>query len=348
MVSTTKPSTGHLPIRMDWLAKGNEEILEPDLPIIDPHHHLWDRPGSRYLLDDLVGDTGSGHNIVATVFVECGSMYRSDGDIAMRPIGETEFVAGTAAMAASGRYGPTKACAGIVAYADLNLGADIAPVLEEQIRAGRGKLRGVRYVSAWHPDPAARGTPVEPIPGILMQDMFRQGFARLAPHGLSFDAWLYHTQLPELVDLARAFPETTIVLDHVGGTIGIGPYRGRTKEAFAEWISHIRELSRCQNVVVKLGGFGMRLFGFTVHEAPVPPTGRQLAELWRPYIETTISMFGVERCMFESNFPVDKGSCSYSALWNAFKLVSGGASADERAALFSGTAARVYKLTTSQ
>ena len=282
--------------------------------------------------------------VVEGHFLECRAMYRADGDPAMRPVGETEFVAGTAAMSASGQYGATRICEGIVGYADLNLGAAARLVLEAQIKAGGGRFRGVRYISAWHDDPAARGSAAEPIPGILMQPKFREGFACLAPLGLTFDAWLYHTQLAELVDLARAFPRTTIVLDHVGGAIGIGPFAGKHREVFAEWKARMADLAACPNVVVKVGGLGMRMFGFTLHEGPKPPTGRQLADAWRPFIETTVELFGVGRCMLESNFPVDKGSCGYAALWNAFKIVTKGASPADRAALFAGTAARVYRL----
>lgn len=343
--TTQRNRSRHLPIRHDWLARHREEILEPELPIIDPHHHLWDHEGNRYLLPELLADLGSGHNIVATVFEECRAMYRADGDAALRPIGETEFVAGVAAMSASSQYGKTRICEGIVGYADLNLGAAARPVLEAQIKAGGGRFKGVRYISAWHDDPAARGSSAEPIPGILTQKNFREGFACLAPLGLVFDAWMYHTQLAELVDLARAFPRTTIVLNHVGGAIGIGPYEGKRSEVLAEWRAGMKALAACPNVHVKVGGMGMRLFGFAFQDGAEPPTGQQLATAWRPYVEAVVEDFGAGRCMLESNFPVDKGSCSYASLWNAFKILTKGATRAKRAALFSGTAARVYKLT---
>ncbi len=337
--------TPHLPVRPDWLARRREEILEPGLPIVDPHHHLVDRENTgRYLLPDLLADTGSGHNITATVYLEWLSMYRADGPIAMRPVGEVEFANGVAAMAASGAYGETKVCAGIVAYADLMLGAQVEPVLEAMIAAGGGRFRGIRYISASHPDEAARGSSVNRPAGLLMNGKVREGFARLHPLGLSFDAWMYFTQLRELLDLARAFPETPIVLDHVGGAIGIGPYAGRRDEVFQQWRGAIEELARCPNVHVKLGGLGMRLFGFDVHQGEMPPSSEQLAALWRPYIETCIAAFGPERSMFESNFPVDKGSGSYHVFWNAFKRIAAGCSAEEKAALFSGAASRFYRL----
>jgi len=343
VLMTAPPS--HLPVRPDWLAKRQEDILEPDLPIVDPHHHLVDRANTgRYLLPDLLADTGSGHNIVATVYLEWLSMYRADGPVPMRPVGEVEFANGVAAIAASETYGKTKVCAGIVAYADLMLGAQVEEVLEAMILAGGGRFRCIRYISASHPDAAARGSSINRPDGLLLNGKVREGFAKLHPLGLSFDAWMYFTQLGELVDLARAFPETPIVLDHVGGPIGIGPYAGKRDEVFTEWRKTIGELAGCSNVHVKLGGLGMRLFGFDVQSGDMPPSSEQLATLWRPYIETCIEAFGPERAMFESNFPVDKGSGSYHVFWNAFKRIAQGCTADEKTALFSGTASRFYRL----
>jgi L-fuconolactonase len=343
VLMTAPPS--HLPVRSEWLASRREEILEPDLPIIDPHHHLVDRANTgRYLLPELLADTGSGHNITATVYLEWLSMYRADGPVPLRPVGEVEFANGVAAVAASETYGKTKVCAGIVAYADLMLGAQVEAVLEAMIQAGGGRFRGIRFITASHPDEAARGSSVNRPAGLLMNAKVREGFARLHPLGLSFDAWMYFTQLGELVDLARAFPETPIVLDHVGGPIGIGPYAGKRDEVFSEWKNSITELARCPNVHVKLGGLGMRLFGFDVHAGELPPSSEELATLWRPYIETCIEAFGPARAMFESNFPVDKGSGSYHVFWNAFKRIAQGCSADEKTALFSGTASRFYRL----
>ena len=340
----TAPSP-HLPVRAEWLASRREDILEPGLPIVDPHHHLVDRENTgRYLLPELLADTGSGHNIVATVYLEWLSMYRAAGPVEMRPVGEVEFANGVAAVADSGTYGKTKVCAGIVAYADLMLGAQVERVLEAMIMAGGGRFRGIRYISASHPDEAARGSSINRPAGLLMNDKVREGFSRLHPLGLSFDAWMYFTQLGELVDLARAFPETPIVLNHVGGAIGIGPYAGKRDQVFAEWKTRIEELARCPNVCVKLGGLGMRLFGFDVHAGELPPSSEQLAQAWQPYIETCITAFGTNRAMFESNFPVDKGSGSYHVFWNAFKRLAGGASADEKTALFSGTASKFYRL----
>jgi len=335
----------HLPVRPDWLDRRREEIIEPDLPIVDPHHHLVNRPETgRYLLPELLADIGTGHNITASVYLEWLSMYRAEGAVELRPVGEIEFANGVAAMSASGTYGETRVCAGIVGYADLALGAPVERVLEAMIGAGGGRFRGIRFITASHPDQAAWGSAIIRPEGLLMDPQLREGFARLAPLGLSFDAWMYHTQLGELVGLARAFPETPIVLDHVGGAIGLGRYAGRRDEVFAEWGARIRELAACPNVHIKLGGLGMRMFGFTLHTRELPPSSEELAAAWRPYIETCIAAFGPDRAMFESNFPVDKGSCSYAALWNAFKRITAGCSAAEKQALFAGTATKFYRL----
>jgi len=347
-MSSTMPSSvfsAHPTVRPDWLAKRREAALEPDLPIVDPHHHLIDRPeNGTYLLRDLLADIDSGHNVVATVYLEWLSMYRADGPVEMRPVGEIEFANGVAAMTASGGYGKPRVCAGIVGHGELTLGAGVKKVLEAMIAAGGGRFRGIRFISATHPDQAAWGSLVLRPAGLLMDGRVREGFARLAPLGLSFDAWMYHTQLGELLDLARAFPATLIVLDHVGGPIGLGRSAGKRDEVFTEWSSRIHELARCPNVHIKLGGLGMRMFGFDVHEGELPPSSEELAGLWRPYIETCIAAFGPERAMFESNFPVDKGSCGYTMLWNAFKRIAAGCSAAEKQALFAGTATRFYRL----
>ena len=335
----------HLAVRPAWLASRREEALEPDLPIVDPHHHLIDRPESgTYLLPDLLADIDSGHNIVATVYLEWLSMYRADGPVEMRPVGEIEFANGIAAMSASGGYGKPRVCAGIVGHADLMLGASVRKVLEAMIVAGGGRFRGIRYIASMDPDQVAWGaTAVRPM-GLLLDKRVREGFAQLAPLGLSFDAWIYHPQLGDLVDLARAFPQTSICLNHVGGAIGLGRYKGKRGEVFADWSKRIREIAACPNVHVKLGGLGMKMFGFDVHEGKLPPSSEQLATLWRPYIETCITAFGPDRAMFESNFPVDKGSYSYGVYWNACKRLAQGASASEKADLFHGTASRFYRL----
>jgi predicted TIM-barrel fold metal-dependent hydrolase len=342
-VQPPSPSPYYLPIRQHWLDQRKEEVLEPALPIVDPHHHLWDRPGARYLLDELLADTSSGHNIVATVFVQARAMVRATGPAAMRPVGETEFVNGVAAMSASGIYGKTRHCAGIVAHADLTLGNDVEPVLAAHARAGGDRFRGIRHITAWDADPAIRNPAYTPARGLLGDAAFRKGFAVLARLGLSFDAWLYHPQIDELTDLARAFPQTNIVLNHVGGPIRIGAYAGKMEE-FARWAAAIKRLAACANVYVKLGGLGMRMGGFGFHELPEPPSSELLATSWQPYIATCIDAFGASRCMFESNFPVDKGSYSYAVFWNACKRLAKGASEADKADLFATTAARFYRL----
>jgi L-fuconolactonase len=331
-----------------WLGKRpREAALEPDLPIIDPHHHLWDMPQrGRYLLPELLADIGGGHNIVATVFIECHSMYRQAGPREMAPVGEVEFVNGIAAMSASGRYGPCRVAETIIGGADLTLGARVRETLEAEIRVGGGRLHGIRQSMASDEHKAVIRFSPRVVPLHLARDAkFREGFAELAPLGLTFEAWQYHPQLPDTIDLARAFPGTTIILNHVGGVLGIGPYRGRRQEILAGWKKDIAELAKCPNVYMKLGGVGMPSFGFDFHERDLPPSSEDLAAAWRMYIEPCIEAFGPDRCMFESNCPPDKQSGDYTELWNAFKRITAGASAAEKEALYSGTAARVYHMT---
>jgi L-fuconolactonase len=329
--------------KAEWLESGEEEALEPELRICDPHHHLWDHPESRYLLDELLADTRA-HRIEKTVFVECGSMYRADGPDAMKPVGETEFVQGVAAQSASGGYGAMRANAGIVSHADLLLGAGVDEVLEAHVAASPNRFRGVRHSAAWHASDQIRRSHSDPPPHMLMEPKFREGFACLAPRGLSFDAWLFHTQIDELLDLSRAFESTTIILDHVGGPLGIGPYEGKRDEVFGAWQQSIREIARCPNVFVKLGGLKMPICGFGWHKGPRPPSSAELAEMLAPYYLHCIEHLGPDRCMFESNFPVDKASCSYTVLWNCFKRLTRDFAESERAALFHDTAVRVYRL----
>jgi L-fuconolactonase len=332
----------------EWLALTVEEALEPDLPICDPHHHLWDlqtaRATKRYLLDEILADVGTGHNVVSTVFIECGAMFKSAGPEALRPVGETEFVNGIAAMSASGLYGKTRVAAGIIGTASLRLGDAVAAVLDAQIAAGGGRFRGIRLGASWDPDERVPNHRTKPGPGLLLRDDFRAGFAHLASRGLTFEAWCYHRQIPDVTALARVFPGTTIILNHFGGPLGIGPYAGKAQEVYAEWRTYISQLATCPNVVVKLGGINMEVNGFGWHERPRPPSSHELAEATRHYYEFTIETFGVDRCMFESNFPVDKASCSYTVLWNSFKRLTAGCSAAEKAKLFHDTAARVYRL----
>ncbi|MEO6841524.1 MAG: amidohydrolase family protein [Bradyrhizobium sp.] len=330
--------------REDWLAQHTEEIIDPKRPIVDPHHHLWDRGGLRYMIEEISTDIASGHNIIATVYVEARSMYRAVGPEEFRPVNEVEFANGAAAMSASGGYGPALICAGIVGHANLLLGDRVKAVLEAEIVAGHGRFRGIRHSSAWDAEAAVASMYATRPKGLLLDPTYRKGFACLAPLGLSFDAWLFHPQLSELVDLARAFPETKIVLDHCGGPIGLGRFAGRREETFPAWKASIQQVAKCPNVVVKLGGLAMRLLGFDFHERAMPPSSEQAAAAWRPYIETCIEAFGPERCMFESNFPPDKGQCSYQVIFNAFKRIAAPYSEAEKTALFSKTATDFYRL----
>ena len=323
-----------------------ENPIDPGLPICDPHIHVWDHPPhGRYLAEDLLQDTGSAHRVLKTVFVECSAMYREHGAQEMRPVGETEFVRQLAVQAASDRS-QTVVAAGIVGFADLTLGAAVVPVLEAHIAAGEGRFRGIRHSAAWDPSPDVAPPDNVPPRGLLSDPSFREGFGVLQRYGLSYDVWLYHTQLQELIDLARAFPDTTIILNHVGGPLGVGPYAGKRKEVFEEWSRGIEALATCANVAVKLGGLGMPLCGFDWHDEDTKPGSAELAEAMAPYFIWCIEQFGARRCMFESNFPVDKMSYSYSVLWNAFKRMSTGFSHSDRAALFHDTAVSVYRLAT--
>jgi predicted TIM-barrel fold metal-dependent hydrolase len=344
MSTTTSAPSPYIPVRDDWLARRTENILEPSLPIVDPHHHLWERPDWVYMLDDLLADTNSGHNIVGTVFVQCRSMHRASGPEAFRPVGETEFVNGVAAMSASGGYGPTKICAGIVGHVDLRNGEKSRDVLEAHIRAGGDRFRGIRHITAYDPDPTLMNPAYAPPPRLMYDETFRKGFACLAPLNLSFDAWLYHPQIGDLTALAQAFPATQICLNHVGGPLAIGNYANRREAITAEWAKSIKALAACPNVVVKLGGMAMRINGWDFHTKADPPSSEELAAAWKPYVETCIEAFGPARCMFESNFPVDKGSYGYAAFWNACKILAKGASDSEKTDLFSRTAARFYRL----
>lgn len=327
----------------EWLAQVSEDIIDPERPICDPHHHLWDHPNSRYLLDELIADTGSGHNIVSTVFVECASMYRADGAEALRPVGETEFVNGVAAMSASGGYGAMRACAGIVSYADLTLGMAAGEVLDAHIAASP-RFRGIRHAAGWDASDAVRNSHTNPSERLLADPSFREGFAELDRRGLSFDAWLYHRQIPELTALARAFPGTTIIFDHFGGPLGIGPYAGQRETIFAQWRKDVAELARCENVYAKLGGLVMPINGFGFHKRERPATSDELVAATGRYYRHAIDCFGSRRCMFESNFPVDKASCSYAVLWNAFKKLVADASETEKSWLFHDAAATAYRL----
>ncbi len=344
-------------------ATQTEPILDPDLPIIDTHHHLWDKRSTTdltaaprhafdqvfretpyYMLEQLLADAGSGHNVRATVHVNCHSMYRAAGPAPLRCVGETDFVNGVAAMSASGLYGDTQVAAGIVGAADLMLGDAVSEVLEAHLRASELRFRGVRYTVSWDADPTVLGGIHQVGPGLYAAPKFREGFARLAAYGLTFDAWLLEPQLPDLIDLARAFPDAPIVLDHIGSPLGVGAYAGRLGERFGVWRDNIRRLAQSPKVMIKLGGLGMPLLGSASFMSTPPASSVQLAAEWGPYIETCIEAFGPDRCMFQSNFPVDLCTATYAILWNTFKRITAGYSRTEKEALFGGTGARFYRL----
>jgi predicted TIM-barrel fold metal-dependent hydrolase len=318
-----------------------ETAIDPDLPICDSHHHLWERPPRDYLLGELLDDIQSGHNVVTTVAVECRYSYRQAGPDELRPVGETEFLDKVAYQVGADPVIKTRVAAAIVAHTNLTLGDNAAAVLEAHRAASPGRFRGIRHSTIWDASGALRS---DAPPGLLGDSQFRRGFARLGKLNLSFDAWLYYPQLPELVDLARAFPQVTIILDHIGAPLGVGPYTGKRDEVFQVWSRGIAALASCPNVFVKLGGVGSLRSGYDWHERLVKPSSVELAAALRPYFEWCIEKLGADRCMFESNFPVEKLSTSYVNLWNSFKRITENYSAGERAALFHDTAARVYRI----
>jgi L-fuconolactonase len=323
-----------------WLDRHIEPVLEPAQPIIDPHHHLWVRDGNVYLLPELLADLGSGHNVIATVFEECHSMYCAAGPEAEKSLGETEFVTGVAAMGASGAFGPSRPCARMVGRVDLMTGHRARDLLERHLIASGGRFAGIRQSTAW--DQSDRIHKVVPLPGMLRDSKFRDGFAELAALGLVFDAWVYHPQLEDVAELADAFPQAAIVLNHVGSPILGGPYAADRGRVFADWKAAMATLAKRSNVTVKLGALPIRLPGASTAPRDMPPTSEEVATAWRPWLEASIELFGAGRCMFESNFPVQKRWSSYQVTWNAFKRIAINASEADKAALFAGTAARVY------
>lgn len=319
-----------------------EPVLDPDLPIIDAHHHLYVRPGIRYLSDDHLTDVQSGHNIEATVFVQARGFYREQGPEEFRSIGETEFAASVAGKF-EGRAGP-KLCAAIVGCADLLLGDEVRPVLEAHIAAGQGHFRGIRHILAWDADPQFLNPAYPTSEELMASASFKQGFAQLGLLGLSFDAWLLFPQIPRLVALARNFPETQIVLNHCGGVLRAGRYAEGRQEHFETWRTYMKELATCANMSVKLGGFGMALSGFGFNRSVREASSQELASAWQPWIHTCLEFFGPTRCMFESNFPADKPSYCYRNGWNAMKILAKGLSTTERHSAFYSAAAKFYKL----
>lgn len=330
-----------------WLARAvPESAIEPELPIIDAHMHLWHHAtGYRYFVEEFAQDANEcGHKVEATVFVECNSMYRSTGAAHLRSVGETQFAAGMGAIADSGKYTTTRVAAGIVANVDPSGGERVREALQAHLAAANGRLRGVRYRAKWDPDPVVRGPVSAERAGIYLEPEFRRGLKAIAAMDLVFEASIFHPQIPELADLARAVPEAGIVLIHSGSPVGHSSYAGREQEVRERWLASMTELARCPNVTVKLGGILMPLANFDFGRASRPPTSEELAALWRPYIEPCFALFGAERCMVASNFPVDKAGFGYGTVWNMFKRLAAGCSPGEKAAIFSGTARRVYRL----
>ncbi|UKD57078.1 amidohydrolase family protein [Amycolatopsis sp. FU40] len=330
----------HAPVREDWLARSEEPLAVPDIPIVDAHHHLWDRPGSRYLLGEYLRDLEQVPQVRATVYVQCRSFYLDEGPGEFRPLGEVRFVRSVAEASPSV---PT-VCQAVVGGADLSLGHQVERVLDAMEEDSGCRLRGIRNQTAWHADPRIVSSPYQAEPDRLLRKEFRDGVRVLGRRGLSLDVWAYHTQLGQVLALARECPETTIIVDHFGGPLGIGPYAAGSRAVLDRWHRGMDGLSRCPNVVVKLSGAGMRVFGFGFDQPQQPPTSGEVASAMAPYFDACLDRFGASRCMLASNFPVDKGMFGYRVLWNAFAECAASLPATEQHDLFHRTAERVYRL----
>ncbi len=323
----------------------DEEILYPEIAIVDTHHHLFDRPHLRYMLDNYLEDVNLGHKIIGTVYVETQAMARPDGPEELRPVGEIEFANGVAAIMRSGVYGPCRVAAGIVGHADMTSGDRVAATLDASIAAAPQRFRGVRQIGISHPNEAVlRFLTHRPPPDLMKSPGFRAAFRHLAPRQLSFDTAVLHHQLPEIVQLATDFPDTTIVLNHAGLATWVEGGPEDRPQVFQSWRKNMQELARCPNVFCKLGGFGGSYWGFGFIERTDPIGYKELAATWGPYVEAAIELFGADRCMMESNYPNDGRSCGFVPLWNALKYIVRSYSAEEKTALFSGTAVKVYRL----
>ncbi|MEE2860450.1 MAG: amidohydrolase family protein [Pseudomonadota bacterium] len=323
----------HPRVREDWLALSEEPILSPEQPILDAHHHLWDRPEGRYRSAELLADVRSGHDVRASLFVQCRTGYRETGPEPMMPLGEVETVLDWS------RAEPAFP-AGIVGFADLQLGDRIAPVLDAMIDAAKGRLCGIRNTTAYHPDPLFRSNSRPAPDGLLCSDAFRAGARQVAQRGLVLDVWAYQTQLGEVLAVTRDVPELTVVIDHCGGPLGLGDYRSGA--GFAKWRDAMADLARLPNTTVKIGGFGLTVMGYRYFEMDRPPSSDRLARDWRAHVETCLDLFGPQRAMFQSNFPVDKGQFSYRTLWNAFKRLAAPLAVEDRDDLFWRSACRIY------
>lgn len=325
----------HFPVRLAWLSLTQEPAIDAQQPIFDAHHHLWDRPEGRYQCPEFVDDIRQGHDVRASLYVQCRTGYRTTGPEALRSLGEVETILD---------WGKDTPChpVGIVAHADLQLGADVQMALSALQEVGQGRVVGIRNSTAYHPDPAVQSNPIPAKPGLLTSEAFLAGAAQVAKAGLCLDVWAYHTQLDEVYGLARAVPELTLVIDHCGGPLGLGLYAPGSTDVFARWSQGLKRLAQLPNTRIKLGGFGLAVMGYRYADHPEPPDSVTLARDWAPYIDACIEWFGTERSMFESNFPVDKGQFSYGVLWNAFKRLSAALTKDERHDVFWRSAARCY------
>lgn len=325
------------------LSSDDETPVERDIPICDAHHHLWDRPGQRYLISDFLEEVrDSGHNVVRSVVVESG-LFPLSPNGAQAARAEATEAARAAEVAAESTSSAIGACAVIVGHVDLRQGVDVRSEIESLLEATGGRLKAIRHCGTWDSDEGVRGGPPIAQPRLYGDSRFRAGLAALADYDLAFDAWAYQTQHDEVIDLANAFPEIRIVFNHTGGVLGTGPYAGRRDELYQLWRSGMAKLSRTPNVTMKLGGLGMQRCGFPFFRRPARPSSAELAVAWRPWIEEAIALFGARRCMFESNFPVDRATCSYRVLWNSFKAITAGASISEKRALFHDTAGEFYR-----
>ncbi len=330
-----------------WLDQGPQEAaLEPDLPIVDAHHHLWPLPKAHaYLLEEFTADIrNSGHTVEATVYVDCFVMYRRDGPEHLKCVGETEFAIGMGAMSRSGSYGPTRVAEAIVGYADLRGGALAAETLDAHQQAANGRFKGVRQSAKWDPDPRVRGSFGNAPPGLLLDEAFNQGFAEVAKRGLVFEASVFHPQISDVVTLARRHENTTIVLNHCGSPVGHSAYADKDEDVYRVWLKDMSALAQCPNVFVKLGGLVIHLANFDYGAASKPPSSELIADLWRPFVEPCVELFGAQRCIAQSNFAVDKAAMSYGTYWNALKRITAGASQEEKGFIYRDTAKRVYQI----
>tara|TARA_B100001142_G_scaffold210629_1_gene208794 strand:- start:156 stop:1181 length:1026 start_codon:yes stop_codon:yes gene_type:complete len=332
----------------DWLEITKEEIIEPGLPICDPHHHYWDlrverTPYGRYLLHELLNDIND-HNVTSTVFIEARAMYSADLEKDYRPVGEVEFVEGLSAASASGLYGKSRASASIIGHANLNLGNKVEPILESLLEASPKRFKGIRHIVAWDDDKKVDSIPVYNLEEQMGTKKFIDGAKVLSKMGLSFDSYMYFHQLPQLLNLAKEVPDLPIVVDHIGGILLVGEYANKKEEILKIWEKNISDLSDCPNVEIKLGGLGMPITGHDWHLRNTPIGSEELANQMKYFLDYCIEKFGPQRGMFESNFPVDKVSFSYNVLYNAFKRYSKNYSKSERAAMFHDNAIRFYKV----